>query len=214
MMPRRIVNLQPKASDPAREARSATLPAIPNQEPSDMPRIARDSALPIALTLAVGVVLGFVLGSSRPRPLLAVGTDRWGQSFMVSAPMRTEQNQTSKMQFTLDAVYYLNYSTSRLFAAFPNQKQTVNSRQFLTVWAERDLFVDFQLKVTDHPTFLTTVGNTGGLSEGWSPLYVLETTTGQVAVYHAVQDLRTQGPKIELVEIRRDPRLARAVAAR
>jgi hypothetical protein len=133
---------------------------------------------------------------------------------MVSAPMRTEQNQTSKMQFTLDAIYYLNYSNARLFAAFPNEKQTVNSRQFLTVWAERDLIADFQLKATDSPHFVTTVGNTGGMSEGWSPLYVLETSTGQVAVYHAVQDLRTQGPKIELVEIRRDPRLARVVAAR
>jgi len=179
-----------------------------------MPQIARVSALPIALTLVVGILLGFVLGTSRPRPLLAVGPDRWGESVMVSAPMRTEQNQTSKMQFTLDAVYYLNYSSARLFAAFPNQQQTVNSRQFLTAWTERDLLADFQLKPTDRPHFVTTVGNTGGLSEGWSPLYVLETSTGQVAVYHATQDLRTQGAKIELVEIRRDPRLARAVASR
>lgn len=179
-----------------------------------MPRLPHASAWPVVLMLAVGLTIGFTLGTARPRPLLAIGPDRAGESIMVSAPMRTEQNPTSKMQFTLDAVYYLNYSSARLLAAFPDQKQTVNSNQFLSPWAERDLLADFRLSPRSNPHFVTTVGATGAWSEGWSPLYVLETTTGQFAVYHAVQDMRTQSPRIDLVEIRKDPRLARAVAVR
>lgn len=183
-----------------------------------MPHIARASAWPIVLTLTLGMVLGFLLGTAQPRPALAIGPDRSpdrsGESIIVSAPMRTEQNPSSKMQFTLDAVYYLNYSSARLFASFPIQQQTIGSKRFLSNWADRDLLADFHLSPTANAHFVATVGSTGGLSEGWSPLYVLEMSTGQVAVYHAVQDLRSMGAKIELVEIRTDPRLATALASR
>src|SRR6478609_600478 len=98
-------------------------------ETTRMPYPQRSSAWPIALTLAVGLTLGFLMGTSQPRPLLATGPDRPFDSIMVSAPIRTEQNQTSKMQFTLDAVYYLNYSTAQLCAALPVDKRTVGARQ-------------------------------------------------------------------------------------
>ena len=60
-----------------------------------------------------------------------------------------------------------------------------------------------------------TTANLGLRSEGWAPLFVFETESGQVATYRVVPQA-TQGttrPQFLLLERRRDPRLARAVAA-
>jgi hypothetical protein len=70
---------------------------------------------------------------------------------------------------------------------------------------ERDLSADFDLDRLGiaNPRFLMTTGGLGPYHAGWSPLYVFETKSSQVAVYR-VQVAQTivpnTGAQFELVE--------------
>ncbi len=74
-------------------------------------------------------------------------------------------------------------------------------------FAERDLPTDFKIdlgRTKIRPHWLMTTGALGAYSDGWAPLYVFETITGQVAVYKIEQQQVgiSSRPKFELVEIR------------
>ncbi len=55
-----------------------------------------------------------------------------------------------------------------------------------------------------------TTASLGLKSEGWSPLFVFETESGQVATYRIDRQIsaNTDAPRFVLVELKRDPRLA------
>lgn len=171
--------------------------------------------------LAVGVALGVVLaGGSRPSLLMAGAGEHPDASMLLTGPISVEVDQTNNMTYTKDAVYFLNYSKGRLLAAIPHQIQTATSRQMLSDFAERDLVQDFGLKPRSSYHFEMTVGSIGGANGGLSPLYVFETTTGQMAIYQVKQQytaitststgMNSARPSLELLERRQDARLARA----
>ena len=132
---------------------------------------------------------------------------------VATGPIATEYNKNRSVQVTKDAVYYLNYSKGRLLAAVPLQRQTATASQIMSEFAERDLVADFQLAPGTHPHFVMTTGTLGALDgEGWAPLIVFESTTGQMAAYR-VEVQSTSGssrPAFRLIERMQDARLAQA----
>jgi hypothetical protein len=171
----------------------------------------RRPAVSSCLVLGAGLVIGWFAAGGHPTALLAGGSDRRGESVLMTAPFATEA--TSKVQITNDAVYYLNYSTGRLLASLPSTRQTAGASKILTEFAERDLTADFHLKPGTDPHFLMAAGMMGSLSEGWAPLYVLETTTGQMAIYRVMPQFTVNSNKPNFVLLEPpapDPRLATA----
>lgn len=171
--------------------------------------------LPLVVVGTAGLVVGLVLGSLRPiRPVFASGNDRWGERILATGPVAIEQIG-QQIQVNHDAIYYLNYHTGRLLATIPSMKQTGLTKQMLSEFAERDLVRDFELGPGVAPHFLMTTGGLGFRSEGWAPLYVFETETGQVAIYRlAAQSVAgVNKPAFQLLERKVDRRLGRAVAA-
>ena len=85
-------------------------------------------------------------------------------------------------------------------------RQTVNSTRYLEPFAERDLVADFKIDLDNgpRPHFLMTTGHLGTFGMGWAPLFVFETTSGQVGVYRIQK--QTVGLKyqlqFELLELR------------
>jgi hypothetical protein len=73
-------------------------------------------------------------------------------------------------------------------------------------FVERDLIADFKIDVERgiNPHFLMTSGALGAYGEGWSPLFVFETTTKQVAVYKlASLSLGGKGAsRLDLMEVK------------
>ncbi len=165
-----------------------------------------------AIALVAGIVLGATWASSRPLELHAGGGDRPDAAVVTTAPIATETNQARKIQITNDAVYYLNYSRGFLYAAVPMPVQVGTAMRVLSDFGERDLLQDFQIPPGITPHFTMTSGTMGGLSEGWAPLYVFETTTGQMAAYRADPQMRTgsSAPILRLLEKRAEERLGRA----
>ena len=98
-----------------------------------------------ALILTVGVVAGWAIGSARPTAILANGGDRWGDRALASGPASVEIDAQKQLHYQ-DALYYLNYSTGRLFASIPFPKQVGLKHQIVNEFAERDLIADFQIK--------------------------------------------------------------------
>ncbi len=168
------------------------------------------------LTLAVGMVAGILLGGRGESRLQAGGGDRPDSALVVTGAITTEYNKNRSVQLTKDAVYYLNYSKGRLLASVPMQRQTATATQIMSEFAERDLVADFQLAPGTNPHFVMTTATLGALDgEGWSPLIVFETTSGQMAVYRA-ESQSTSGstrPAFRLLERTQDARLAHAVPA-
>jgi hypothetical protein len=144
-------------------------------------------------------------------PLHAGAGDRWGDRVLTAGPIAFEQN-AQKIQIAQDAVYYLNYSQGLLLATVPSTRSMGTSTQVLNDFAVRDLMKDFQLGPGTRPHFLMTVG-TLGAREGWAPLYVFETETGQVAVYRLTPQATAGStrPVFELLERKVDPRLGRGI---
>jgi hypothetical protein len=75
-------------------------------------------------------------------------------------------------------------------------------------FVERDLLEDFKLDpdARPKPRFLMATGSLGRYSSGWAPLYVFETTTGQVAVYRMQVGQRYgegASGRFDLVQVRR-----------
>lgn len=172
------------------------------------------------ITLVAGIALGWILaGGGRPTQLLAGAGDHPDTAIIVAGPIGIEVD-AHKTPITKDAIYYLNYSRGRLLAAVPAEVQTATSRQQLSDFAERDLVQDFGLTPGRSYHFEMAVGSTGARNGGLAPLYVFETTTGQMAVYQIKQQYtaissttpvtNSTRPALELIERRSDPRLARA----
>jgi hypothetical protein len=179
-----------------------------------MTLIQRRPRLCVGLALAVGLALGWATGPARSPLLFASGADRWQDRVLASGPISVETNKM-KMQVTQDAVYYLNYHNGLLLASVPTYRQTPGGAEILTDFAERDLVKDFDLKPGSNPRFLMTTASLGVRSEGWAPLFVFETESGQVASYRVAPQVTTgtSRPQFQLLERRTDPRLARAMAA-
>lgn len=164
------------------------------------------------LALTVGVVLGWALASARsPRPVLASGSDRWGDRIIATGPIGFEMNSL-KAPVPRDAIYYLNYNNGRLLATVPSYRQTPGQTELLSDFAERDLLKDFAIPPGVVPHFLMSTVGLGARTEGWSPLFVFETETGQVAIYKLTMQTRpgSTQPIFELLQRRFDRRLARA----
>jgi len=158
------------------------------------------------LMLIVGLVVGLALATGRAPQLQAGGGDRSGETALTTGAVAIRYNDGNKTQVPQDALYYLDYKAGKLLATIPTFRQTVNSTRYLEPFAERDLVADFKLDVDDglRPHFLMTTGHLGTFGEGWAPLFVFETTSGQVGVYRIQQHaigLKNQF-KFELLELR------------
>ncbi|WP_406699953.1 hypothetical protein V5E97_14015 [Singulisphaera sp. Ch08] len=163
--------------------------------------------IPRAVILVIGLVIGWGL-DHLPRSgsvVLASGSDRAGESIVASGPVMLGYNDGKKVQIPLEAIYYLDYKGGRLLATIPSFKQSIGSAKLIDTFGERDLVADFKLNLDSgqRPQFLMTTGSLGTYSEGWAPLFVFETTTGQVAVYKVEQHMvgAKTTPKFELMEV-------------
>lgn len=180
--------------------------------------LTRRPRLAAGLALMTGLGLGWMLGTGRAPRLHAGGADRWGERIVATGPILVEPNG-QKMPVPRDAIYYLNYHNGLLLATVPTLKQVGNASQVVAEFAERDLVRDFNLGPGVTPHFLMTTGSLGAGGEGWAPLFVFETETGQMATYRlmpqAIGNLAPAGggssnkPSFQLLERRSDPRLGR-----
>lgn len=171
--------------------------------------------------VALGLAVGWFQGSNQaPKLLASGGSDRWDDRAVISAPVMIEGNKQN-MTMTHDAIYYLNYARATLLASIPDYQVSAQGAQVLSQFAERDLMKDFGLDKPGilppgaNPHFLMTSASLGLKSQGWSPLFVFETETGQVATYRLDRQLSTgsDAPRFMLVELKRDPRLVQYVRA-
>lgn len=160
--------------------------------------------IPTAVTLTIGVALGWALSNHRGPVARASGGDRYGDYSLMSGAVAIEYNERTKTQATQDALYYLDYRAARLIATIPVQRQSAKGSQMIEGFAERDLMTDFKIDAERgvNPHFLMTTGSLGAYGEGWSPLYVFETTTKQVAVYRLQAQAVGSNSKFELVELK------------
>lgn len=174
-------------------------------------------ALSFGIVFVAGLTLGWISsGGLNPKPLLANGADRWGERALTSGPITIESAGDDKHPISIpqDALYYLNYSTGKLFATVPSVQQTSISTRVHADFAERDLITDFGIKPGTNPHFLMTTANLGFRNSGWAPLFVVETETGQVATYkvtlHATATNATR-PQFQLIDRRVDRRLGKVL---
>ncbi len=161
--------------------------------------------IPTAVTLTIGLALGWALANHRPPVVRAGGGDRYGDYSLTTGPVAIQYNEQTKTQATQDALYFLDYRAARLVATVPVQRQSTKGSQLIEGFVERDLMADFKIDTERgvNPHFLMTPGSLGAYGEGWSPLYVFETTTKQVAVYKLqAQAVGTKSSKFELLEIK------------
>ncbi len=167
--------------------------------------------LPQVITLAIGLVLGWGFASSRTPSLSAHGGDRWDESILTAGPTFIRYNEATKVQVAQDAIYYLDYRSGKLIGAVPSIRQSVGASTVIEGFGERDLVADFKLDLDTgpRPHFLMTTGSmsTGSSTtygDGWAPLFVLETTTRQIAVYKIHQQTvgTTLQVRLELLELR------------
>ena len=160
----------------------------------------------IGFVLGSGILLGWMLSVPQPVALRASAGDRSGESILATGPVLVRYDETSRAPIPLDAVYFLDYTGGRLLATIPSYRQTGRTTHLLHGFAERDLAADFKLDRDGgpRPRFLMTTGSIGQYSSGWAPLYVFETTTGQVAVYRldaSVVAGSTTQSRFELLEL-------------
>jgi hypothetical protein len=179
--------------------------------------VSRFRVLSSGVTLAIGILIGWALAGSGGRSVRANGAgDRWGDWIVTTGVVHQETSMALKGVVPQEAIYYLNYKTGVLLASLPTPHTTARGTEFLSDFAERDLATDFGLTAADAPHFLMTTASVGQRSEGWDPLFVFETSTGQVATYR-VQTLVTttsNKPIFQLLDKRADPRLGRGVKAK
>jgi hypothetical protein len=170
--------------------------------------------LGIGLALISGLGVGWWLGAARAPSLRAGGADRWNDRVLTTGPVIVERNRDGQVVNTRDGLYILNYSQGLLLAALPDYAQTSAGAKVLSDFAERDLVRDFGLAPHAPAHFLMTTMSLGLVANGWTPLIVVETESGQIAAYRVDAQTTATGsrPTLQLVERRRDPRLARAVA--
>ncbi len=166
------------------------------------------SPIQIALALGAGVLLGWAGSGFRAKPMLASSIDRAGECIVATGPVLMQYDDTTKAPIPLEALYFLDYKGGRLLATIPSYRMAGTGMELIDGFVERDLAADFKLDLDGgaRPRFLMTTGSLGRYSSGWAPLYVFETTTGQVAVYKAQigQKYGESGSgRLELVQLRR-----------
>lgn len=167
-----------------------------------------------ASVLGLGLVLGWLTAPGSTARLGAANLDRIQDRAVLTGPIGLEVNK-DKITVAQDAIYYLNYSQGKLLAMIPSQQFLAGGVKIVSEFAERDLLADFEIQAGDRPHFLMTTASLGLSGDGWSPLFVFETQSGQVASYQVAQLSvgASKRPQFKLLERRKDPRLAHAVAA-
>jgi hypothetical protein len=152
-------------------------------------------------TLSIGLAIGWAVATVSTPPLKAGGVDRLDDWAVASGRILNQFTGPNKPALVQDAIYYLDYKSGYLLAAIPAARYGGNGTQVLSDFAERDLVADFQLAPNTDAHFLMTTGQT---MEGWEPLIVFETRTGQVATYRVSTVSPTQPgkPRFELLERR------------
>jgi hypothetical protein len=165
-------------------------------------------ALPHAVTLILGLIVGWTLSMIRPATLHADRGGAGGEDLIASGPVSIEYNEAIKSAVPRDAIYYLDYKGGRLMATIPSPLQSGNVRSLLGSFAERDLVADFNLQPgSATPHFLMTSGTMGALNGAWAPLFVFETTSKQVAAYRmtALTVGNSSKSQLDLLEVRSLP---------
>ncbi len=162
--------------------------------------------IPSVMLLVLGLLLGWGLASIQPARISASGGDRSGDSIVATGPILIRYDEGNKVQIPLEALYILDYKGARLLGTVPSLRQTTGSSRYLGSFAERDLVADFKLDLDNGPKphFLMTTGSLGSYSAGWAPLYVIESTSNQVAVYRIQQQTvgTTASTRLELLELK------------
>jgi hypothetical protein len=161
------------------------------------------SRISTATVLLVGLAAGWSLSLVRPAPLRA-GGDRRGETIMATGPVMVRYDEATKAPIPLDALYILNFREGRLLASLPTFRQSTSSTTIIESFAERDLAADFKIDLDGgfQPHFLMTTGSLGQYTGGWAPLYVIETTSNQVAVYRLETAGKSGHSKFDLVQLR------------
>ncbi len=177
----------------------------------------RRPALSFGIVFVAGVALGWLLtGGLSQRSLLANGADRFGERALTAGPIAIEAAGDDKHPISVpqDALYYLNYSTGKLFASVPGIQQSSAGTRVMADFAERDLVADFGIKPGVNPHFLMTTCNLGYRNSGWAPLFVVETETGQVATYKVVIQATANStrPQFQLLDRKVDRRLGKMLS--
>jgi hypothetical protein len=165
------------------------------------------SHIPTVLALVLGLGVGLTLANLRPAALHAGAGDRAGESIVATGPVLVRYDEAAKGPVALDALYFLDYKGGRLLATVPTYQQTTTSTRLIESFSERDLVADFKLDLETgpRPRFLMTTGSLGPYNDGWSPLYVFETNSSQVAIYRMQVQLtigKTSSPRFDLMEVR------------
>jgi hypothetical protein len=159
------------------------------------------------MALLIGVCVGWALAGIRPSLLHASAGDRSGEAIVASGPVLVRYDEAAKGPLALDALYFLDYKGGRLLATVPTYQQSNSSTRVMEAFCERDLVSDFKLDIDTgpRPHFLMTTGSLGPYNSGWAPLYVFETTTGQVGVYRMQVQLTIgtkSRPSFDMIELR------------
>ena len=155
-------------------------------------------------TLVVGLSLGWGLAAVQHPALRASGGDHSGETIVACGPVATAYHAKLRIPVAHDALYYLDYKGGRLLATVPTLRQTAAGTRVLDEFAARDLVSDFRIGPGVVPHSLMTVGSLGASGDGWAPLYVAETATGQMAVYRVQAQMvgNSSRPRFDLLEIR------------
>jgi hypothetical protein len=153
------------------------------------------SRIPTSLAVLLGAITGWTLSTLSTAPIHASAGDRSGDVITATGPVLMRFDEGVKAPISLDALYLLDYRGGRLLASVPTFSQIGKKVHMIEKFLERDLTADFELEKfgVSRPRFLMTTGGLGPYHAGWSPLYVFETTSSQVAVYK-VQVAQTIGP--------------------
>lgn len=165
---------------------------------------------PCVVCVLAGLGLGRLTAPYSTPEARAGQADRSGDSVLATGTVSVEIDRLTQQSTTTDALYYLDYSGGRLLATIPTLRETVGGTRVLGDFAVRDLVADFRPPRGAAPKFLMTVGHLGlSAGSGWAPLFVVETTTRQVATYRArpgpIGPGGVQPPVFELVELRKLP---------
>ena len=159
----------------------------------------------LAFVLAPTIALAFggLIVASRPSPLMAGSAGRSGESISATGTFAIHQTPDKK-QIPLDAIYWLDYRSAKLYATTPEVSKSTEAGKMVSELAIRDLMVDFKLAPGVAPHFLMNTASLGALGGGTSALFVVETTTKQLAIYWSYP--KTTGinskPEFELVQVR------------
>jgi hypothetical protein len=120
--------------------------------------------------LALGALLGGALAYYRgPVDSALAGNDRQEDCVLCTGSVMIDPKTT------VDAIWVLDYRAGKLLGSVVDR----NLGKVVS-WAEVDLAQEFSIGPKQSPHFMMT---TGTMFRGQTPLYLAETTTGQLGVY-------------------------------